>query len=58
MNDDILDSMNHEVQVDSRSSYANEVHNEGMSIPDSNVDAFIGASNEEDVQTSIEVNEE
>jgi len=58
VNNNILDSMNHEVQVNDSPTYANEVHDEGIFILDSNVDAFIGAPNEEDVQPLVEVNEE
>ena len=58
INNNILNSTNHEVQVGNRPSYANEVHNEGTFILDSNVDAFIGAPNEEDVRPPVEVNEE
>ena len=50
--------MNQEMQVGDCQSDANKVHNKGMFILDSNVDAFTGASNEEDVQPSIQVNEE
>jgi len=49
----LLDSMNQEVQVGDCEWYANEVHNEGKFILDSNVDAFTGAPNEEDVQPLI-----
>ena len=45
VNNSSLDSTNHEVQVSDSLSYANEVHNEGMFILDSNVDTFIGAPN-------------
>jgi len=45
----LLDSKSHEVQVGDSLSYANQVHNEGMLILNSNVDAFTGAPNEEDV---------
>ena len=58
VNNNILDSMNQEVQVRDCELYANEVHSEGMLIVDSNVDAFTKAPNEEDVQPLIQVNEE
>ena len=45
----LLDSKSHEVQVGDNPSYANQVRNEGMLILNSNVDAFTGAPNEEDV---------
>ena len=51
----LLDSMNHELQVEDCQSYANAVHNEGMFILDSNVDAFTGAPNKKDAQSPIQV---
>ena len=58
VNNSILDSMNQEVHVGDRESYANEVHSEGMFILDRYVDAFTGAPNEKNVQPLIPVNEE
>ena len=58
VNNSILDSMNQEVHVGDRESYANEVHSEGMFILDGNVDALTEAPNEDDVQPIIQVNEE
>jgi len=55
VNNSLLDSMNQEVQVGNCKSYANEVHSEGIFILDSNVDAFTGTPNDEDVQPLIHV---
>jgi len=57
-NNNLLDSMNQEVQVGHCQSYANKVHNEGMLILDRNVDASTGAPIEEDVQPPIQLNED
>jgi len=54
VNISLLDSMSQEVQLADYQyqSYANEVHNEGLVILDSNMDAFTREPNEENVQTS------
>ena len=58
VNNSLIDSMNQEVLTGDCESYVNEVHIEGIFIPDSNLDAFTGAPNEKDVGPPIQVNEE